>query len=287
MWGAIASAAIGALGARKTAKAMQGANDLDLAKLRREAEQNGFNPLTVLRATGGQGSTKGPSGNLASGAFFQTFAQGIPSILESNYNKKMKQAQLTNINLQNQEMLAKLNGLNTVRTTISPSEVLGTAKLDSNLILNNKSTSQNLGIYKFEQDPVSRETVTAKGFGSVSAKIKPTWGNFELRNGKRIALPFTEFEADQMLTQGSFNLFMEAIDIRDQALSKVSNWWNSSKKDGTPMNEIRNKVNSQKILKKYLHTPQLSTDQFKTIRGLTNNARKTQNEINGFVRSDY
>ena len=97
MWGAIASAAIGALGARKTAKAMQGANDLDLAKLRREAEQNGFNPLTVLRATGGQGSTKGPSGNLASGAFFQTFAQGIPSILEANYNKKMKDAQLSSV----------------------------------------------------------------------------------------------------------------------------------------------------------------------------------------------
>ena len=111
MWGAIASAAIGALGARKTAKAMQGANDLDLAKLRREAEQNGFNPLTVLRATGGQGSTKGPSGNLASGAFFQTFAQGIPSILEANYNKKMKQAQLSNINASTQNLLASAKSM--------------------------------------------------------------------------------------------------------------------------------------------------------------------------------
>jgi len=282
MWGAIASAAIGALGARKTAKAMRGANDLDLAKLRREAEQNGFNPLTVLRATGGQGSTKGPSGNLASGAFFQTFAQGIPSILEANYNKKMKQAQLTNINLQNQEIFSKLNGLNTVRTTISPTEVLGTAKLDSNQILNNKSTSQNLGIYKFEQDPVSRETVTAKGFGSVSAKIKPTWGNFELRNGKRIPLPFTEFEADQMLTQGAFNLYMEAIDIRDQALSKVSNWWNSSKKDATPMSDIAKNVNSKRITNNIQQTPQLSTQQFKTIRGITKGIRKTQDEIMGY-----
>jgi len=108
MWGAIASAAIGALGARKTAKAMQGANDLDLAKLRREAEQNGFNPLTVLRATGGQGSTKGPSGKLASGAFFQTFAQGIPSIFEANYNKKMKAAQLENINASTESMLSNI-----------------------------------------------------------------------------------------------------------------------------------------------------------------------------------
>jgi len=119
MWGAIASAAIGALGARKTAKAMQGANDLDLAKLRREAEQNGFNPLTVLRATGGQGSTKGPSGNLASGAFFQTFAQGIPSILESNYNKKMKQAQLTNINLQNKQLSEKQRDITDIPSTVN------------------------------------------------------------------------------------------------------------------------------------------------------------------------
>jgi len=112
MWGQIAAATIGALGARKTAKAMRGANDLDLEKLRREAEENGFNPLTVLRATGGQGSTKGPSGNLSSGAFFQTFAQGIPSILEANYNKKMKAAQLENINLQNEQMTAQIAGLN-------------------------------------------------------------------------------------------------------------------------------------------------------------------------------
>ena len=112
IWGQLAAATIGAIGARKSAKAMRGANDLDLAKLRREAEQNGFNPLTVLRATGGQGSTKGPTGNLASGAFFQTFAQGIPSILEANYNKKMKAAQLENVNLQNEQMTVQIAGLN-------------------------------------------------------------------------------------------------------------------------------------------------------------------------------
>ena len=112
MFGQIAGALIGAYGARRNAKAMRGANDLDLEKLRREAEENGFNPLTVLRATGGQGSTKGPTGNLSSGAFFQAFAQGIPSILEANYNKKMKAAQLENINLQNEQMTAQIAGLN-------------------------------------------------------------------------------------------------------------------------------------------------------------------------------
>lgn len=112
LFGKIASLGLQAFGAYKTSKSMKGANDLDLEKLRREAEENGFNPLTVLRATGGQGSTKGPSGGLASGAFFSTFGQGIPSILESNYNEKMKAAQLENINLQNEQMTAQIAGLN-------------------------------------------------------------------------------------------------------------------------------------------------------------------------------
>jgi hypothetical protein len=49
----------------------------DLGKLRSEAEANGFNPLTVLRATGGQGFKQNVSmgsGALASASFFNAFA---------------------------------------------------------------------------------------------------------------------------------------------------------------------------------------------------------------------
>ena len=47
----------------------------DLARLRREAQINGFNPLTVLRATGGQGfyHQQIPMGRLSSDAFFNDF----------------------------------------------------------------------------------------------------------------------------------------------------------------------------------------------------------------------
>jgi len=50
-------------------------NGTDLGKLRRDAVANGFNPLTVLRATGGQGFYKNeiPMGRLSSDAFFNTF----------------------------------------------------------------------------------------------------------------------------------------------------------------------------------------------------------------------
>jgi hypothetical protein len=47
----------------------------DLGKLRADAVANGFNPLTVLRATGGQGfyHNQVPMGRLSSDAFFNAF----------------------------------------------------------------------------------------------------------------------------------------------------------------------------------------------------------------------
>ena len=51
----IAGAVIGAKGQRDAAKAAAGAGQLDLGKLRADALAHGFNPLTVLGATGGRG----------------------------------------------------------------------------------------------------------------------------------------------------------------------------------------------------------------------------------------
>ena len=60
-------------------------NGTDLGKLRHDAVANGFNPLTVLRATGGQGFYKDeiPMGRLSSDTFFNTFDR----IKQRNYNK--------------------------------------------------------------------------------------------------------------------------------------------------------------------------------------------------------
>ena len=55
----VGSALIGAKASGDAAKASQ--RGTDLKKLRKEAEAAGFNPLTVLRATGGQGFKKGSS----------------------------------------------------------------------------------------------------------------------------------------------------------------------------------------------------------------------------------
>ena len=57
-------------------KSNPNAGKLDLAHLRAEAERNGFNPLTVLRATGGQGSRySNEPARLSSGDFWKVFNQ--------------------------------------------------------------------------------------------------------------------------------------------------------------------------------------------------------------------
>lgn len=68
------SAAISTIAQTRNANKMAN-QGTDLGKLRAEAEANGFNPLTVLRATGGAGFKQDVnmgSGALASAAFLTT-----------------------------------------------------------------------------------------------------------------------------------------------------------------------------------------------------------------------
>ena len=94
--GKLALGAFGALQSAKAAKAQANASQTDLKKLRDDAEAAGFNPLTVLRATGGQGFNKGASGALASATFWGSFANaGVSALNEFDpYNQKRKQLDL-------------------------------------------------------------------------------------------------------------------------------------------------------------------------------------------------
>ena len=63
--------ALSVVGGMLSSRAQKGANDTDLVKLRNEANRSGFHPLTVLRATGGAGFTRGVHGGLSRmGALF-------------------------------------------------------------------------------------------------------------------------------------------------------------------------------------------------------------------------
>jgi len=79
--GSVISGALSAYGNHKATKAHFNAAQTDLVKLRNQAERAGFNPLTVLRQTGGQGFQKGYAGGLSSANFYSALGNGI-----SNYN---------------------------------------------------------------------------------------------------------------------------------------------------------------------------------------------------------
>jgi hypothetical protein len=78
---------------KKQAQAMQNAGKLDLGYLRQEAENNGFNPLTVLQSTGGAGSTKSANaGLLASSQFWATYADGLGELNNRQYEQGLLDA---------------------------------------------------------------------------------------------------------------------------------------------------------------------------------------------------
>ena len=72
------------------------ANFNHLQKMMLDAEKAGFNPLTVLRATGGQGFQHGQSGALASSTFWQTFGNSVGQVVDDRdpYKQKLKQLDL-------------------------------------------------------------------------------------------------------------------------------------------------------------------------------------------------
>lgn len=90
--GDLANITMQAAAARKSrkqqAQATQNTGKLDLGYLRQEAENNGFNPLTVLQSTGGAGSTKSSNaGLLASSQFWATYSDGLGELNNRQYEQ--------------------------------------------------------------------------------------------------------------------------------------------------------------------------------------------------------
>ena len=234
-------------------------NGTDLGKLRRDAVVNGFNPLTVLRATGGQGFYKNeiPMGRLSSDAFFNTFDRikqrqynDLPLLVEPNYTLVEGKGKLQDI-------------------------------MDNNKKLNK---SRNIG-REIIPGPIEYDVFEDGDGKSKSTKVTGILRTIVDQHGKERLWPADPEEMN--FITGS--LFWTAAEL-DHQFGKLLNWrksFHTNKKDGTPMSDIAKKVNSKRITNNIQQTPQLSTQQFKTIRGITKGIRNTQDEINGFVRSDY
>ena len=236
---------------------------LDLGHLRAEAERNGFNPLTVLRATGGQGSRySNEPARLSSGDFWKVF------------NDKT-----TN---QNNDTAISNELVNDDIRLIDP-------KLSNSIAVKDPHVTQSKIMYR--PSVLQEETVTSQLSNGMQIttddKVKSIIGMTRDRFGKIHYHPWIEWEIDQMATQLAGNTWFEATHWRDKALKAIGKFFTAKKTDKISKQQIRDIVNARKITNNIQKIPQLSTQQYKTIRGVTNNARKTQDEINGFVRSDY
>jgi len=201
----------------------------DLGKLRSEATANGFNPLTVLRATGGQGFYRDqvPMGRLSSDAFFNAFdaydnyKNKNTSVIEPNYNLVEGKGKLQDI-------------------------------MDNNRKLN---TERNIG-REIIPGPIEYDVFQDGDGNHKSTKITGLLRQIVDHHGVMRNWP-ADPEEMNFITGG---LFWTAAEL-DYQFGKLLNWRNSlGRKDNIPMSEISKKVNKQKVNKKYLHTPILQRE---------------------------
>lgn len=126
MWGQIASAVVGSLFSYKAAQEQrrQAIKDQDnqFVRMRNAAQRAGFNPLTVLRNTGGQGFTGLPT--ISKAAAFGNAAAGIFDAYRQapidKYNKQVRDLTIKGMNADIANTLA-----NTRYTGLLSKQVLG------------------------------------------------------------------------------------------------------------------------------------------------------------------
>lgn len=209
------------------------AGKLDLAHLRAEAERNGFNPLTVLRATGGQGSRySNEPARLSSGDFWKVFNQ-----------KAQTQTQIPPMQANDP-------------TEIRPVDPM----LSKSIAVPDPHVTQPKVMYR--PSILSEETVTSLTKSGMQIttddKIKSIIGMTRDRHGRIHYHPWVEWEVDSMATQAAGNAWYEATYWRDKALEAIGKFFTAKKTDKISRKQIRDIVNSKKI-KNNLHTPILQS----------------------------
>lgn len=205
----------------------------DLGKLRSEALANGFNPLTVLRATGGQGFYRDqvPMGRLSSDAFFNAFDaiqhKNLSTTEDINERSHFDIPLMINV-FDDSGNVEDFKIINPELIEMSGQEITG-----------------SLGMLAAQYAAQHKVSI---------AKAKEILKNIIDNRRKNIGLE-PVFPKSPPLETNGINKQSSFLDRLSHGF-ETGNWIFPEKKP-------------------------------KTIRGVTNNARKTQDEINGFVRSDY
>jgi len=173
----------------------------DLGKLRSNAIANGFNPLTVLRATGGQGfyHYQVPMGRLSSDAFFNAF-----DAYESIQNKNAPDIEEPKIKIKYDNLTEyKQGGV----------KIPELRKLNSEPILS----------------PLTYEVVNIDG-NHTSSTVKSLWHQYMMPDGEIIELPAEELEWGNLF----LGAFVHAAHGRRKNWRIIAKdfktWWNKNPK---------------------------------------------------------
>ena len=173
----------------------------DLGKLRSEATANGFNPLTVLRATGGQGFARDqvPIGRLSSDAFFNAF-----DAYQSYQNKNTSLIEDPKIEIKYDNLTEyKQGGV----------KIPELRKLNSEPILS----------------PLTYEVVNIDG-NHTSSTVKSLWHQYMMPDGEIIELPAEELEWGNLF----LGAFVHAAHGRRKNWRIIAKdfktWWNKNPK---------------------------------------------------------
>jgi len=247
----------------------------------KDATDAGFNPLTALRATGGNitGTTTRYVAPLLSSMPTRNFVDimsdafsGYQSFQRGKINQQKEDLEMQY--LRNQ--VANSNPLNNFTPTINSGDILSPVQTVKNLT-SRIDTTNPFAIYEVEQSPVKLDYVVSDK-GVVSAEQKSLLNVFVMPWGDKWRLPGEELELSNMLAGGAVLSFAYGT-------HKMRQFGNFIENAGTKYRDKR--YNTEVNLMKKLQDQMTIKNSPLGIRGLTSGIRKTQDEINGFVRSAY
>jgi len=216
-WFSIGKLALGAFGAvqkSKAAKQQAEASQTDLKKLVKDAESAGFNPLTVLRATGGQGFNKGSSGSLASATFWGNFANAGQSALNDfdPYNQKRKELDM-------QQAQASLSN------TLASTQLM---KMQLNAPLASGSIPARIGQNDFfnQLSPPTYRLTLDKDQNVVDQELSPLWQTKADSDGTTFTIPRGE-DGSEILTNTVLIAGWRARQAYLEAQRSMASWGNA------------------------------------------------------------
>jgi len=249
---------------KKQAQATQNTGKLDLGYLRQEAENNGFNPLTVLQSTGGAGSTKSSNaGLLASSQFWATYADGLGELNNRQYEQGLIEQskpknKLTDLEAENEAFLDR-HGISLTVPVYNRNTETG-KKIISHYVVN----------------PELMETQLSEAWGSLIVQ--------GLQYSFQKGIPITGFfdvvrdlpKAVQLTAKNLYKEFKEGGGLPSDRKTLIDIVNKAIAREITDRNNMNEKIDKQSIG----DIPQPSKQKNTGIKGLTDRARQRQNRIN-------